>query len=54
MTVWSDVQQDRSQDISVPHINGKIKIKALKIPKVIPNKVIRQLPQERPSAPQAK
>ena len=44
MIVWSDVESDLTKDISVPHVNGKIKIKALKIPKQIPKKVIRQLP----------
>ena len=44
MTVWSDVEQHPSQDMSVPHVNGKIKIKALKIACKIGVKVIRQLP----------
>lgn len=33
LTVWMDV--DPSQDIAVPHNKGKIRIKALRLPKTI-------------------
>jgi hypothetical protein len=43
MTVWVDVDSDCKNDITAPHINGQIKIKALKLPKNIPAKVIKTI-----------
>ena len=53
MTVWVDVDSNNKNDIAVPSVNGKIRIKALKMPKNISHRVIKPLssPSATPSAP---